>query len=66
MSARLPLATPHFRDDDADLVERMEAAMARTRRLIDCSRAIRASVASQEGTPFTPPMCQLPASGTHA
>ena len=51
---RAPFVTPRCRYDDSDLVERMEAAMARTRRLIDCSRAIRASVESQDETPFTP------------
>jgi len=54
MTARLPPATSRFRCDDSDLAERMEAATARTRRLIDCSRAIRASVESQDETPFTP------------
>jgi hypothetical protein len=53
VTARLPPATPRFRYDDSDLVERMDAAMARTRRLIDCSRAFRASVESHEA-PFTP------------
>lgn len=53
MTPRAPLGTPPFRYDDSDLVERIEAAMARTRRLITCSRAIRASVESQDG-PFTP------------
>ena len=54
MTARLPPATPPFRYDDSDFAERIDAAMARTRRLIDCSRAIRASVESQDETPFTP------------
>jgi lysyl-tRNA synthetase class I len=51
---RAPFVTPRSRYDDSDFAERMEAAMARTRRLIDCSRAIRASVESHDETPFTP------------
>ena len=54
MTTRPSPATPRFRYDDSDLAERIEAAMARTQRLIDCSRAIRASVESQYETPFTP------------
>jgi len=54
MTARASLPTGRFRYDDSDFVERMEAALARTRRLINCSRAIRASVKSQERTLFTP------------
>ena len=65
MTPRTPLAIPRSRHDDSDLPERREAAMARTRRLINCSRAIRASVESQDGTPFTP-LCELRAIGTHA
>jgi hypothetical protein len=66
MTARAPLPTPRFRYDDSDLVERMETAMARTRRLINCSRALRASVESQDGTPFTPRRANCHQSGrTH-
>jgi predicted SprT family Zn-dependent metalloprotease len=66
MTPRTPLAIPRSRHDDSDLPERMEAAMARTRRLINCSRAIRASVESHDGTPFTPRCVNCQQSGrTH-
>lgn len=39
---------------ETDLQTRIDAAMARTRRLIQCSRAVRASVTSPHGTPFMP------------
>jgi transposase-like protein len=66
MTARAPVPTLRFRYDDSDLAERMEAAVARTRRLIDCSRAIRASVESQDGMPFTPQCANCQQSGhTH-
>ena len=39
---------------DEDLLTRMNAAMARTRILLKCSRVIRATVGSQYGLPFTP------------
>jgi hypothetical protein len=37
-----------------DLQARMDAAMARTRRMINSSKAIRATVQSPYGSPFTP------------
>jgi hypothetical protein len=49
--ASLPERRPIY---DDDLKVRMEAAMARTRLLLKCSRAIRATVGSQYGLPFSP------------
>jgi predicted SprT family Zn-dependent metalloprotease len=49
--AQLPQRRPIY---DDDLKTRMEAAMARTRMLLKCSRAIRATVHSQYSLPFTP------------
>jgi predicted SprT family Zn-dependent metalloprotease len=49
--AVLPERRPIY---DDDLTVRMEAAMARTRILLKCSRVIRASVHSQYGLPFSP------------
>jgi hypothetical protein len=53
MIVHAPLA-PRRAIYDGDLKARMEAAMARTRMLLKCSRAIRATVGSQYGMPFTP------------
>jgi hypothetical protein len=39
---------------DRDFHTRMEAALARTRRFIMSTQAYRATVQSQDGTPFTP------------
>jgi hypothetical protein len=39
---------------DDDLQARMDAAMARTRRFVNSTEAVRASVQSQHGTPSTP------------
>jgi hypothetical protein len=53
VTARRP--TPERRPTyEADLQARLDAAMARTRMLLTCSRAIRATVRSQYGLPFTP------------
>ena len=48
--ASLPERRPIY---DDDLKVRMEAAMARTRLLLKCSRAIRATVSAKYGLPFT-------------
>jgi predicted SprT family Zn-dependent metalloprotease len=51
---------------DDDLHTRMEAAMARTRRFIMSTQAVRATVQSQDGTPFTPRCANCQQSGqTH-
>jgi hypothetical protein len=51
---------------DDDLHTRMEAAMARTRRFIMSTQAFRATVQSQDGTPFTPRCANCQQSGqTH-
>jgi Uncharacterised protein family (UPF0184) len=64
MSARAPLDQRRAIDDD--LEARMDAAMARTRRLINSSKAIRATVRAQYGTPFTPRCASCQQSGrTH-
>jgi transposase-like protein len=65
MTARAPLNQRRATYDD-DLQARMDAAMARTRRLINSSKAIRATVRSQYGTPFTPRCANCRQSGrTH-
>ena len=56
-------APRRFRYDDSDLLERMEAAITRTRRLIPCPRAIRATVGSEDGMPFTPRCANCEQSG---
>jgi predicted SprT family Zn-dependent metalloprotease len=51
---------------DDDLHTRMEAAMARTRRFIMSTQAVRATVQSHDGTPFTPRCANCQQSGrTH-
>jgi hypothetical protein len=49
--ASLPERRPIY---DDDLNVRLEAAMARTRLLLKCSRAIRATIGAKYGLPFTP------------
>jgi len=54
------------RSNDDDLKARMDTAAARTRVLLKCSRAIRATVRSESGTIFTPRCVRCDHSGrTH-